>query len=739
MRLTPIEDTMKENLQKQDVKLEWENHQQEEGSPHQEPQQQSPVESPRSVITSRRHVRTITATGIIETRVESAPNSPENGQTDLQQQQQQHIVQQQQQQSRSIKQENQEPPPPYTEEPHQQQYRIQMSHEHSPDDQQRVVEQKQQQHVIYATSNGQEMQVDGAETTEGTITLNVEERTRYETPAPDRVEVDGVTYVAYSESQLRARDAHVIAVQEHQQQQQQQQRQSVPPQRYSPHDQVPQDPQQHQQRYQTSPVASETYEAQSLVSQTPGNQQLSSPGQNYSPPLDVIRSGQQQQQHLVAYTDGASIKYSAEVSVAAENLKQSSTYTTLETVPLAPTPAVPYTTQYITTEAFQQVPTSYGYHKHPEIVLCPISSQARGGEIDHATNVYIKSDPTLTSSSLMRTSFQYEQPSSPSQINGYPGGCQFIKPTNDQYWAQSTGPSPPPGFDYAQGYGAVPISAAAVAAATDPNSIMFSGGSYVTNGPTSPWTPNPILTSAEDTFDGPGAEIGRECVNCGAHTTPLWRRDGTTYLCNACGICSKTNGISRPPTQRAKPKTSVPPVSTGGRRLGVRCANCSTTTTTLWRRNNNGEPVCNACGLYFKLHGVNRPMSMKKDGIQTRKRKPKNHANVNNNHGVSNAIHKPEIKSSLLVESKVQLSMYENGGGDGGVEEQYITASEAQISLHQPLPSYSPLTLPSAAVLNRQTTLTVPPLEPATSRPNGDLISVITSTTAAHTAAERSS
>ena len=53
------------------------------------------------------------------------------------------------------------------------------------------------------------------------------------------------------------------------------------------------------------------------------------------------------------------------------------------------------------------------------------------------------------------------------------------------------------------------------------------------------------------------------------------------------------------------------------------CANCQTNTTTLWRRNAQGEPVCNACGLYFKLHGVNRPMAMRKDGIQTRKRKPK--------------------------------------------------------------------------------------------------------------------
>ncbi len=62
------------------------------------------------------------------------------------------------------------------------------------------------------------------------------------------------------------------------------------------------------------------------------------------------------------------------------------------------------------------------------------------------------------------------------------------------------------------------------------------------------------------------------------------------------------------------------------RRVGLCCTNCGTTTTTLWRRNNEGEPVCNACGLYYKLHGVNRPLAMRKDGIQTRKRKPKNPA-----------------------------------------------------------------------------------------------------------------
>ncbi|CAO3647621.1 unnamed protein product [Mucor fragilis] len=152
------------------------------------------------------------------------------------------------------------------------------------------------------------------------------------------------------------------------------------------------------------------------------------------------------------------------------------------------------------------------------------------------------------------------------------------------------------------------------------------------------------------------------CSNCGTTTTPLWRRapNGDT-ICNACGLYLKARNTLRPPSMKRNFKSKQDQLQesmthntinaadalagtcpgggqcngTGGspscegcpafnqhqvNRHALICANCRTTTTPLWRRDEEGNTICNACGLYYKLHNVHRPVSMKRSVIKRRKR-----------------------------------------------------------------------------------------------------------------------
>ncbi|KAL4074056.1 hypothetical protein J3A83DRAFT_4090639 [Scleroderma citrinum] len=60
--------------------------------------------------------------------------------------------------------------------------------------------------------------------------------------------------------------------------------------------------------------------------------------------------------------------------------------------------------------------------------------------------------------------------------------------------------------------------------------------------------------------------------------------------------------------------------SDDGEQAPTSCTNCQTTNTPLWRRDPEGQPLCNACGLFYKLHGVVRPLSLKTDVIKKRNR-----------------------------------------------------------------------------------------------------------------------
>ncbi|KAL8896402.1 MAG: hypothetical protein Q9192_003112 [Flavoplaca navasiana] len=87
--------------------------------------------------------------------------------------------------------------------------------------------------------------------------------------------------------------------------------------------------------------------------------------------------------------------------------------------------------------------------------------------------------------------------------------------------------------------------------------------------------------------------------------------------------------LSSPNSPPASGLSSVAPSrpsSPGGNRnednngVPTTCTNCFTQTTPLWRRNPEGHPLCNACGLFLKLHGVVRPLSLKTDIIKKRNR-----------------------------------------------------------------------------------------------------------------------
>ncbi|RXW18255.1 hypothetical protein EST38_g7597 [Candolleomyces aberdarensis] len=123
----------------------------------------------------------------------------------------------------------------------------------------------------------------------------------------------------------------------------------------------------------------------------------------------------------------------------------------------------------------------------------------------------------------------------------------------------------------------------------------------------------------------PNANVKR-CSHCKATSTPLWRRDPATFkpLCNACGLYLQQRNRLRPQELiDADADDGDTTDESDHNYVGPECSHCRTHHTSVWRRSKTGAQLCNACGVYARLRGKPRPLSLKRNKIKPRSKHPK--------------------------------------------------------------------------------------------------------------------
>ncbi|KAJ4471405.1 hypothetical protein J3R30DRAFT_3243358, partial [Lentinula aciculospora] len=136
-------------------------------------------------------------------------------------------------------------------------------------------------------------------------------------------------------------------------------------------------------------------------------------------------------------------------------------------------------------------------------------------------------------------------------------------------------------------------------------------------------SPSPFLDNTPKLGRRPNPKASPKiCSHCHATSTPLWRREPSTLrtLCNACGLYLQQRNKLRPQelidadAQEDQSEKS----DEDSEHTGPQCSHCRTRNTSVWRRSKTGAQLCNACGVYVRLRGKDRPLSLKRKKIKPR-------------------------------------------------------------------------------------------------------------------------
>ncbi|KAL5356260.1 hypothetical protein BJX96DRAFT_104656 [Aspergillus floccosus] len=224
----------------------------------------------------------------------------------------------------------------------------------------------------------------------------------------------------------------------------------------------------------------------------------------------------------------------------------------------------------------------------------------------------------------------------------------------------------------------------------------------------------------------------RKCSNCGTRKTSMWRRSSVdNILCNACGIYERTRLIPRPRTSsRRKPQLAATPhehISNKSHRENHEtldeisthstdrpqivspspppihhylqsaetekytpvvlpgtdtvlvykraCKNCGTTVTSMWRRDNDYNMICNSCGLFFKFHGYHRPERMWSSRIRRRQRSYSPVEMADTQSTPSNRSPQHDEIGSKVVRDTTKLRLSSHRDQDGNVSSTTVDGS----------------------------------------------------------------